>query len=877
MSRYAFVAAATLFAGLLFVLAMAVAQRDARVNHSVSHEEEPDYAKQSVAPISVAKTAIGSGEQREASQESFPELPPLHLTNTQQPGRNRSYESEASSTVLATYNGPAVPLAFDGPTNAAEPPRFDASRIISRRSNETDATPIAQGRSSDLDSPTSTSNPKPLAKTGVKPGVKPSIKPISTADTRVAPPVLPSTNSNPDTSNLVGLAAPSVLSPTQSAPGGTANSTPGAYMPTNSPNDRELELNESSRARPAATLGSPLPVPSNGTAPVPESGASSATLPPAAFPYLDTVSPPSLPSSAATLPSLPVAPSVTAPNNGFPSSSLPDLTSLASPANGGVSAPSAKRDASTNATNVPTQGPLPFGAAPTSNDFPPTNSPTTSLSSPNFPPANPNAVSSGYPSTSDSRRNGGWSLSSGAPGARQFDGSQNPSLEIHKKAPAEVQVGVPATFHAVVRNVGNSTAFDVQVIDAIPKGAKLVRTSPEAERTGADGLQWNLGELTAGQEASISMELVPETEGELGSVASVKFAAQASVRTMSTQPRLSVKQTAPSELLGGGAVTVLIDVANVGTGTAKGVKLEEDVPNLFRHATGATKLGMPVGDLAPGESLRFEIELTALEAGKASNMIRATSENAATSESSLPIEVKAPKLQLQLVGPRIRYLERPAPYEAVIENVGTAVCRDLYIVTRLPRGMNFISANNEGTYIPDQHAVAWNLAELAAGTKVKTELTLLPVEEGRFSLLLTTEGEGVRASPTEREVQVEGQSELTFNIDDDNDPIETEGITTYTVQVTNIGTRPDTDVQLMVELPDGTALEQISSPLKYQTNGRSIAFAPLASLPSKDQLTVKISVRHAREGTQVLRASIRSKLRAVPVIKEESTQVYVDR
>lgn len=490
-----------------------------------------------------------------------------------------------------------------------------------------------------------------------------------------------------------------------------------------------------------------------------------------------------------------------------------------------------------------------------------------------------NAISSsgGFSANNDSRRNGGWSLSSGAPGARQFDGSQNPSLEIHKKAPAEVQVGVPATFHAVVRNVGNSTAFDVQVIDAIPKGAKLVRTSPEAERTGTDGLQWNLGELAAGQEASISMELVPETEGELGSVASVKFAAQASVRTMSTQPRLSVKQTAPSELLGGGAVTVLIDVANVGTGTAKGVKLEEDVPSLFRHSTGATKLGMPVGDLAPGESLRFEIELTALEAGKASNMIRATSENAATSESSLPIEVKAPKLQLQLVGPRIRYLERPAPYEAVIENIGTAVCRDLYIVTRLPRGMNFISANNEGTYIPDQHAVAWNLAELAAGTKVKTELVLLPVEEGRFSLLLTTEGEGVRAPPAEREVQVEGQSELTFNIDDDNDPIETQGITTYTVQVTNIGTRPDSEVQLMVELPDGTSLEQVSSPLKYQSNGRSIAFASLASLPSKDQLTVKISVRHAREGTQVLRASIQSKLRAVPVIKEESTQVYVDR
>ena len=471
----------------------------------------------------------------------------------------------------------------------------------------------------------------------------------------------------------------------------------------------------------------------------------------------------------------------------------------------------------------------------------------------------------------------GWSKAISTPGSRQIEGSQNPSLEIHKRAPEEVQVGVPAIFTAVVRNVGNATAFDVQVTDAIPKGAKLVRTFPEAQRLGGDGLVWNLGELAAGQESTISMEIVPEAEGELGSVASVKFSAQASVRTISTQPRLSIRQTAVSELLGGDSATIFIDVSNTGTGVARGVVLEEDVPNVFRHVSGASALQHDVGDLGPGDSMRLEIELMAIAAGKVSNVVRATSSNCSTAESSYPIEVKAPNLQIQLVGPKLRYLERPSPYEAIIENVGTAAAKDLYITARLPRGMNFISASNEGTYLPDEHSVVWNLMELAAGTKAKTDLVLLPVEEGRFAIAMTTDGQGVRAEPTERQVIVEGQSELTFEIDDDNDPIEVDGLTTYSVRINNIGTRPDAQIRLVVEAPEGSTIQQVSSPMKYQVLGRQVVFAPIESLGSKQQVVVKVGVKHGREGTQVLRASLQSQLRAVPVIKDESTQVYQDR
>jgi hypothetical protein len=129
----------------------------------------------------------------------------------------------------------------------------------------------------------------------------------------------------------------------------------------------------------------------------------------------------------------------------------------------------------------------------------------------------------------------------------------------------------------------------------------------------------------------------------------------------------------------------------------------------------------------------------------------------------------------------------------------------------------------------------------------------------------------------EREVFVEGQSELVFDIDDDNDPIETNGVTTYSVKINNIGTRPDQEVRLVIEIPDGAVVEQVYAPMKYQASGRQIVFASIPSLASKEQVVVKVAVKHGREGTQILRAALQSQLRPVPVIRDESTQVYTDR
>ena len=102
--------------------------------------------------------------------------------------------------------------------------------------------------------------------------------------------------------------------------------------------------------------------------------------------------------------------------------------------------------------------------------------------------------------------------------------AQTPSVVIQKRAPSEVRVGKAASFVVNVRNVGQVEALNVQVFDQVPAGMRFVEASPSAKQLG-EQLLWELGSMAAGEERTITMQLVPEQEGELGSVARVSFEA----------------------------------------------------------------------------------------------------------------------------------------------------------------------------------------------------------------------------------------------------------------------------------------------------------------------------------------------------------------
>jgi Domain of unknown function DUF11 len=191
--------------------------------------------------------------------------------------------------------------------------------------------------------------------------------------------------------------------------------------------------------------------------------------------------------------------------------------------------------------------------------------------------------------------------------------------------------------------------------------------------------------------------------------------------------------------------------------------------------------------------------------------------------------------------------------------------------------MQFNSAADQGEYLSEQHATAWNLEELAPGATATTDLTVMPIEEGEFVLRLQCQADGIQAEPFEKPVRVDGQSELSFSIEDENDPIETDGQTTYVIKLSNVGTRADQNVQVALELPNGATVVNVRAPVGNSQSGSRVIFEPIPEMKAKDQLVYQITVKLPTEGTQVARAFVKSQVRQTPVVKEESTQVYLDR
>lgn len=461
----------------------------------------------------------------------------------------------------------------------------------------------------------------------------------------------------------------------------------------------------------------------------------------------------------------------------------------------------------------------------------------------------------------------------GKPGERALEGLQNSALVIQKFAPPEIQVGKSAKFAVQVRNTGSQTAEGVVIRDEVPAGTQVINTTPKASQEG-NFLVWELGKLSTGEERTVEIELKPTKEGEIGSVATVSCVAQASAKTRCTMPQLAVRMTAPSQVLVGQEQRVKIELRNPGTGDATGVMLLENVPDNVKHAAGPA-LEFEIGTLRAGETRELELILTAEKAGRVINALTARADGNLQVQQEVEFEVIAPDLQLTVDGPARRYLERPATYQVIVENPGTAPAHDIEIVSKLPKGMQFVKANNMGEYDAATHSVYWSLAQLPEGEKGAVELVAMPIEAGQQTLQVQGKAQQGLTDEAEQEVLVEGMAAIMFEVRDAEDPIEVGGETTYEIRVMNQGTKAATNVQVVVNLPTGIEAISASGESPHTVRADGILFEPLPQLAPKTDSVFRIHVKGVQPGDQRTVVQVRTD-DMKDIRREESTQVFGD-
>ncbi len=465
-------------------------------------------------------------------------------------------------------------------------------------------------------------------------------------------------------------------------------------------------------------------------------------------------------------------------------------------------------------------------------------------------------------------------LGTGQPGDERLEGPQSPALKIEKRGPPEARVGQPCRFVVTVRNTGNQTAENVMLRDEVPAGARLIETVPTASQE-AGQIVWQLGTLAPGEQRSVELRVSPERQGPLGSVATVSFDASASAKTICTKPELAIRLSAPAKVLVGNQQPLKVEVHNPGTGMATNFVLVEEVPQNMRHEAGPS-LEFEVGSLAPGETRQLDLLLTAEQAGEVLNRLTASADGNLRVEQTVAFEVVAPSLALAVEGPKRRYLESPASYTVNIDNPGSAPAKDVRIVTQLPSGMKFVSANNLGEYDAETHSVYWSLAELPEGERGAVKLTALPVTAGEHTLRVNGEANNGLKTSESQNIVVEGVVSLAFDVRDRQDPIEIGSDAVYDVVVTNEGTKPATAVRVTVDSPAGMQVVDAQGKVEHRVAEGRVEFAPIPTLRPGEKFPYRIRLRGTQAGDQRISVAVESEDLQQPIRREESTRVFGD-
>jgi uncharacterized repeat protein (TIGR01451 family) len=469
----------------------------------------------------------------------------------------------------------------------------------------------------------------------------------------------------------------------------------------------------------------------------------------------------------------------------------------------------------------------------------------------------------------------------GMPGPLQLEGVQTPQLAVEKRGPREIQVGKPARYETLVRNVGSATAHDVILRDAVPRGTALIATTPPAtpasdDSAAAGDLVWALGVLPPGGEVRVLMELMPEEEGELGSVASVSFRADATLRSRSTKPALAIDCPQPEPVRIGRDMQVTVTVSNPGSGVATGVVLEAFLPETVSHRAGS-ELEFDVGQLRPGESKTIDLVLGTRGPGLQPSRLIARADGGIEENLQVPVEVTAPTLELAIDMPAKRFLQRPATCAIKMVNAGTASARSVELAAQLPAGLKFVRANNAGWHDERTHRVLWNLEELPSGETGTVEVVVMPVQPGQQRITAAARSTDGPSAQVAHLCSVEGLAAISFQVMDSEDPIEVDGLTEYVIRVANEGTKAATGVRLAATLLGDLEPVEATGPGRHRVENLAVEFEPLAKLGPGEEAVYRVRARGRRAGDHRVQVQLVSEEHPTPITKEEVTSVYDDR
>jgi uncharacterized repeat protein (TIGR01451 family) len=354
----------------------------------------------------------------------------------------------------------------------------------------------------------------------------------------------------------------------------------------------------------------------------------------------------------------------------------------------------------------------------------------------------------------------------------------------------------------------------------------------------------------------------------------VTFTGSSVLRVRVREPKLALQVSAPQRLPVGETAAFTLAVSNPGDGAAEQVHIRAHLSEGLEHPRGS-KIDFDVGNVGPGESRTVTLLCTTRAGGPQRCEAVAEAEGLSTRSAS-DVSVVSPRLDLQLAGPALRYLGRKALYTLKVTNPGDAPAANVTVTDGVPEGFKVLAATHGGRHDPSTRVVSWFLGEIPAGGSSEVQLEVQAVNAGDHRHRASAVGtRGLRAE-AELATHVEGLSALLVELVDTDDPIEVGSETAYEVRITNTGSKVETDIRLIANVPDQMDFAGAEAPVRYRADGKTITFESLGQLAPQANTLYRIRVKAREPGTVRFKIQLTSANLVDPVIKMEPTRIYAD-
>ncbi|MCW5769273.1 MAG: DUF11 domain-containing protein [Phycisphaeraceae bacterium] len=449
----------------------------------------------------------------------------------------------------------------------------------------------------------------------------------------------------------------------------------------------------------------------------------------------------------------------------------------------------------------------------------------------------------------------------------------NAALLVERMYPSEVVAGQPFEYSIKVTNVSPTTLDNVVVDEVLPTGFTFTSSTPDGARRDGGVMSYNLGSFSPGQSKTITIKGNAGGAGTIESCARVYYTLPVCQTINVVAPALQVTKTAPSEVLYCDTIPVKIVVTNTGTGVARSVVVKDELPAGLKTTDGKSVVELAAGDLGAGQSKEFAMTLKADKTGSYRNSASAASSNGLSAKSNeTTTVVRQPVLEIAKKGPARLFAGRPVTFEITVSNKGDAAAASTVIEDPIPAGATFVSATDGGTLVGN--TVQWNVGSLAAGASKTVSVTMNVPSIGTIRNVATAKATCANPVSAEAGTEFAGIPAILLEVVDNPDPVEVGGQTTYTIIATNQGSLAGTNIRIVSTLEDEMAFVSAGGATNATVSGKTVTFAPLASLAPGASATWTVVVRAVADGDVRFTTQMTSDQLTRPVQENEATNFY---